>query len=32
MAKYDYRGLDSSGKVKKGTIEANNEETAVIIV
>ncbi len=28
MAKYDYRGLDSSGKVKKGTIEANNEETA----
>ena len=28
MAKYDYRGLDASGKVKKGTIEANNEETA----
>ena len=28
MAKYDYRGLDSSGKVKKGTIEANSEEAA----
>lgn len=28
MAKYDYRGMDSSGKIKKGTIEANTEEAA----
>lgn len=28
MAKYDYRAIDANGKVKKGTIEANNEETA----
>ena len=28
MAKYNYRGLDSSGNVKKGTIEANTEEAA----
>ena len=28
MAKYSYRALDSSGKVKKGTIEANSEDAA----
>ena len=28
MAKYDYRGMDSNGKIKKGTIEANTEEAA----
>ena len=28
MAKYDYRAIDANGKVKKGTIEANSEETA----
>ena len=28
MAKYDYRAIDANGKVKKGTIEANNEDTA----
>lgn len=28
MAKYDYRGMDSSGKIKKGTIEASTEEAA----
>ena len=28
MAKYDYRAIDANGKVKKGTIEANSEDTA----
>ncbi len=28
MAKYDYRAIDSNGKVKRGTIEANSEEAA----
>ena len=28
MAKYSYRAVDSSGKVKKGTIEANSEDAA----
>ena len=28
MAKYDYRAIDANGKVKRGTIEANSEETA----
>ena len=28
MAKYDYRAIDANGKIKKGTIEANSEETA----
>ena len=28
MAKYDYRTIDASGKVKRGTIEANSEDTA----
>ncbi len=28
MAKYKYRALDSSGKVKQGSIEANNEDQA----
>ncbi len=28
MAKYDYKAVDRSGKAKRGTIEANNEETA----
>ena len=28
MAKYAYKGVDSTGKAKKGTIEANNEDQA----
>jgi type IV pilus assembly protein PilC len=28
MAKYKYRAVDSSGKVKQGSIEANNEDQA----
>ena len=28
MAKYDYRAIDANGKIKRGTIEANSEETA----
>lgn len=28
MAKYDYRAIDANGKVKRGTIEANSEDTA----
>ncbi|MCR5214097.1 MAG: type II secretion system F family protein, partial [Eubacterium sp.] len=28
MAKYSYRAVDASGKVKKGTVEANSEDSA----
>ena len=28
MAKYAYKGVDSTGKAKRGTIEANNEDQA----
>ena len=28
MAKYKYRGVDSNGKVKTGTVEANAEDAA----
>ena len=28
MARFNYRAMDSNGKIKKGTVEANTEEAA----